>query len=177
MVLTLTEDPVRLYNYPSWQLKEIYLFLFIFTGSTAQGYFSATASRELAWLRNLESKAAAETRAYAPSIHIRLLEQFLSIVPFILPKDQFISYPTLWHTDLHRDNIFVDPTNPSNITSIIDWQSTSAKPFFMQARFPSILDCDWPYPLGAVVPRLAENYDDLPQMLKSKRGSNTRMLN
>lgn len=161
--------------YPSWQLKEItYLFL------SAQGerpktmYFSATASRELAWLRNLESKgdpiakSAANTRPYEPSIHIRLLEQFLSIVPFVLPKDQFINYPTLWHTDLHGDNIFVDPTNPSKITSIIDWQSISANPFFMQTRFPSIFDCDWPYPWGALVPRLVENYDVLPPDAQEK---------
>ena len=127
----------------------------------------------MAWFRNLESKgdsiakSAAGAHADAPIIHIRLLEQFLPILPFILPKDWFISYPTLWHTDLHGDNIFVDPTNPSKITSIIDWQSTSANPFFI-ARFPSIVERDWPYPWGAVVPRLVGNYDDLPPDAQEK---------
>lgn len=36
----------------------------------------------------------------------------------------------------------------------------------MQARFPSIIDCDWPYPWGAVKPRLPENYDNLEENAK-----------
>lgn len=38
--------------------------------------------------------------------------------------------PTLIHRDLYMSNIFVDPSNPTNITDIIDWQSTSVDPAF-----------------------------------------------
>ncbi|GAB7354927.1 hypothetical protein MBLNU459_g5551t2 [Dothideomycetes sp. NU459] len=38
--------------------------------------------------------------------------------------------PTLLHPDLHMSNIFVDPSDPTKITGIIDWQSTSIEPAF-----------------------------------------------
>jgi hypothetical protein len=39
--------------------------------------------------------------------------------------------PVLVHPDLHTSNIFVDPDDPTKITSIIDWQSASTEPVFM----------------------------------------------
>jgi hypothetical protein len=39
--------------------------------------------------------------------------------------------PILVHPDLHMSNIFVDPEDPTKITSIIDWQSASIEPAFM----------------------------------------------
>lgn len=140
-------------------------------GTTMEGYFASIARREIAYLRTRGTKAdsttaIAKSLQHDPDLHIRLLEQFLAILPFILPKDQFIGYPTLWHADLHADNIFVEESDPSKITSIIDWQSVGANPFFMQARFPSIIECDWPYPWGAIKPRLPENYDDLDEYSK-----------
>jgi hypothetical protein len=39
--------------------------------------------------------------------------------------------PILVHPDLHMSNIFVDPKDPTKITSIIDWQSASIEPVFM----------------------------------------------
>ncbi|KAK6007380.1 hypothetical protein QM012_004194 [Aureobasidium pullulans] len=37
----------------------------------------------------------------------------------------------LVHPDLHMSNIFVDPNDPTKITSIIDWQSACIEPVFM----------------------------------------------
>jgi hypothetical protein len=37
----------------------------------------------------------------------------------------------LVHPDLHTSNIFVDPDDPTKITSIINWQSASIGPVFM----------------------------------------------
>jgi hypothetical protein len=84
------------------------------------------------------------------------------VLPYIIPRDRAICYPTLWHTDLHGDNIFVDESDPSKITGIIDWQGVVAAPFFLQARFPSLFECDHPYPWGTVAPELPENYETLP---------------
>lgn len=38
----------------------------------------------------------------------------------------------------------------------------------MQARFPSVFDCDGPYPWGAVEPKLPEEYDTLPEADKEE---------
>jgi serine/threonine-protein kinase RIO1 len=41
------------------------------------------------------------------------------------PQMQRVARPTLLHADLHKRNIFVFDSEPSKITGIIDWQSTS----------------------------------------------------
>jgi hypothetical protein len=41
-----------------------------------------------------------------------------------------VARPTLYHPDLHKRNIFVSPEDPTNITAIVDWQSTSIEPAF-----------------------------------------------
>ena len=42
---------------------------------------------------------------------------------------------TLCHADLHKRNIFVSDDDPSVITSIIDWQSSSIEPAFEYADY------------------------------------------
>ncbi|KAJ5634872.1 hypothetical protein N7528_002714 [Penicillium herquei] len=75
------------------------------------------------------------------------------------------SQPTLWHTDLHMGNIFVNPEECSKIVSIIDFQSTSVLPAFLQAQWPVFLrppqSCN--YVRGIFQPKLPENYDDLDE--------------
>lgn len=66
------------------------------------------------------------------------------------------------------DNIFVDSADPTNISGIIDWQATSAAPLFMQARFPSVFDCEDPYPWGAVQPQLPDDFDSLSEQEKAE---------
>lgn len=41
--------------------------------------------------------------------------------------------PILFHPDLHKRNIFVSEQNPTVVTAIIDWQSTSIEPAFCYA--------------------------------------------
>jgi hypothetical protein len=41
--------------------------------------------------------------------------------------------PTLFHPDLHKRNIFVSDDDPTVITGIIDWQSSSIEPAFWYA--------------------------------------------
>lgn len=50
------------------------------------------------------------------------------------PRVENISVPLLFHPDLHKRNIFVDPNDPAKITAIIDWQSTCLDPalFYFQ---------------------------------------------
>jgi hypothetical protein len=42
--------------------------------------------------------------------------------------------PTLFHPDLHKRNIFVSDDDPTVITGIIDWQSSSIEPAFWYAN-------------------------------------------
>merc|ERR1711967_203240 len=47
------------------------------------------------------------------------------------PLLQNSSNPTLLHADLHKRNIFVSSTEPSEVTAIIDWQASAVEPAFM----------------------------------------------
>ncbi|KAG5294120.1 phosphotransferase enzyme family protein [Histoplasma capsulatum G186AR] len=111
--------------------------------ASASEYFSAIAKREMECIRtaaqNEPSLMDFGGKDTAREIHINLLNQFLAILPYILPSQYFCS-PTLLHQDLHLENIFVDSADPTKISGIIDWQSTYSAPLFMQARFPSVFD-------------------------------------
>ncbi|KZN88255.1 Altered inheritance of mitochondria protein [Penicillium chrysogenum] len=134
---------------------------------TAQQYLSAVVKREIALIRNGPknpedfSSLSAKTRTACEN-HVRLLEQFQSVLPCILPPKE-LSRPVLLHHDLHSDNIFVDSNDPTKISSIIDSQAVYSSTLFMQARFPSIFNCDDPYPWGAVQPELPEDFDTFSQ--------------
>jgi hypothetical protein len=41
--------------------------------------------------------------------------------------------PTLYHADLHKRNIFISDEDPTIVTNLIDWQSTSIAPAFEYA--------------------------------------------
>ncbi|OBT59176.1 hypothetical protein VE04_00660 [Pseudogymnoascus sp. 24MN13] len=69
--------------------------------------------------------------------------------------------PILWHSDLHMGNIFVSPDDPSRIVSLIDWQSTSILPAFLQAQWPEFLKPPANYPEGFVKPTLPDGFENL----------------
>ncbi|KAL3421539.1 hypothetical protein PVAG01_07985 [Phlyctema vagabunda] len=126
-----------------------------------EDYFTAVVKREIAWITSCV-KQDTQADASQSKSHVELLEKFLLILPYIIPKSEDIRSPTLWHTDLHRGNIFVDSPQSPQISGIIDWQGVCIAPFFLQARFASAFDCDWDYPWGAVMPPpLQTNFDEL----------------
>ena len=74
---------------------------------------------------------------------------------YLFPPDPLLCASHIWHNDLHEGNIFVDPANPTEITGIIDWQSTQAAPLFENTIDPGILDYDGPdieSPSEAILP-------------------------
>lgn len=79
---------------------------------------------------------------------IKVLQDYQKVASQILPKDGNLSKPTLWHSDLHTDNIFVDPSQPTKIQNIIDWQAVNASALFLQARHPSLTEFEGPIPEG-----------------------------
>ncbi|KAK1145263.1 hypothetical protein N8T08_004416 [Aspergillus melleus] len=104
-------------------------------------------------------------RQYQPNAAKKLstLEQYLKVASNVLPEHQETHSSVLWHGDLNLQNIFVDPDEPTQILGIIDWQSVSAYPLFMQATRPAFLEYNGPLPeeLGKV--HLPANFDSLSQ--------------
>lgn len=102
-------------------------------------------------------------RQYQPSLSKKLsvLEKYLKVAPHVLPENRTTHASVLWHGDLHSQNIFVDHEDPSRIVGIIDWQSVSACPLFMQTGRPAFLDYNGPIPenLGRVP--LPPNFDSM----------------
>lgn len=79
----------------------------------------------------------------------------------ILPKDINLSKPTLCHSDLHSDNIFVNPSEPTKILNIIDWQAVDVSPLFLQAHHPSLIEFEGPIPEGLGPINLPADFDTL----------------
>ncbi|KAH9871625.1 hypothetical protein J1614_005880 [Plenodomus biglobosus] len=69
--------------------------------------------------------------------------------------------PTLWHTDLHMGNIYVSNEEPSQVVSLIDWQSIVISPLFLQVRFPEFIRIGDDYVLGNEIPTLPENFNEM----------------
>ncbi|KAE8344479.1 hypothetical protein BDV24DRAFT_149024 [Aspergillus arachidicola] len=133
---------------------------------TVEEYLTAVARREISLIQNSathktkDAPAAIRGTQGALNNHIELLEKFITLLPYILPTGE-ATRPTLMHHDLHLDNMFVDSADPTKISSIIDWQAVYISPLFLQARFPSVFDCDDLYPWGAVQPELPDDFDTL----------------
>ncbi|KAK2800297.1 hypothetical protein FQN51_006205 [Onygenales sp. PD_10] len=102
---------------------------------------------------------------YKPTANAKLavLNDFDKVAFHLLPKDISTHTPVLWHNDLHHDNIFINPANPAEILSIIDWQAAHTSPLFKQAHTPAFLDFEGPKPaLGlSTLPPLPENFETL----------------
>ncbi|EZG01032.1 hypothetical protein H106_08392 [Trichophyton rubrum CBS 735.88] len=102
---------------------------------------------------------------YKPTAKSKLdvLDDFEKVAAYLLPKDASVHIPVLWHGDLHDNNIFVDPDDPSKVLTIIDWQTSHIAPLFQQARTPGFLDFIGPHPsLGLIpMPPLPDNFDSL----------------
>lgn len=77
--------------------------------------------------------------------------------------------PTLWHTDLHMGDIFVAPDDCSKIVSLIDFQSISVRPAFLQAQWPVFLKPPQghDYVKGIFQPRLPDGFDRLDEESKT----------
>jgi len=100
-----------------------------------------------------------------PEEMLELLDKYLKLTPAMIPPPtpDGINDSTLWHPDLHLENLFVDP-NTLQVTSVIDWQSTTAAPLFYQCGVPAMVRHREPVSLDlSNWPKLCDNYKDLDQ--------------
>ena len=85
----------------------------------------------------------------------------MQVAPYLLPKKESFRASIMWHSDLHANNIFVDPERPTKIVGIIDWQSVHLSPLFLQVRHPSIVRFDGPIPEEYAPIALPDDFDEL----------------
>lgn len=140
------------------------------TGPSLNEFVHSCAARELACIDKFSSYPGQQGLFRSPSqyrptraLKARVLQDYLKIATLILPKDVNLLNPTLWHSDLHSDNIFVDPSQPTRILNIIDWQAVNISPLFLQARHPSLIEFEGPIPEGFKPITLPEDFDNMSQ--------------
>ncbi|KAJ5594706.1 uncharacterized protein N7459_000914 [Penicillium hispanicum] len=135
---------------------------------SALQYRRAVGFREIACIQNIAELPRSPVtlcgpRTYCPSRSKKLdaVHSYLQLVQYLLPTNQSIAAPFLWHGDLHTENIFVNPECPTEILGIIDWQSTEILPLFDHARQPCFLDYDGPQINSLRPPDYPKNLDKL----------------
>lgn len=69
--------------------------------------------------------------------HTRLLNTGRGVIQKLAkdPRIRNAATAILCHTDLYKRNIFVSDEDPSIITDLIDWQSSSIEPAFEYADY------------------------------------------
>ncbi|RAL17488.1 uncharacterized protein BO97DRAFT_439377 [Aspergillus homomorphus CBS 101889] len=106
----------------------------------------------------------------SPSEYLDLLEKYLLLVPHITrnqPEFADLLQPTLWHSDLHLNNVYVD-LDTETITDIIDWQNITTAPLILQARFPRMVQHTSPPSLGWDMPEKPDDYETLSEDDKTR---------
>lgn len=129
-------------------------------GSSALEYIRAPALRGIAWIEKHaktvehDSLSMPSRNLYPPEEHVSVIQRYSPLAPHLLPADEELLRPFLWHADFRTPNIFMG--SEGNITSIIDWQSSWAAPLFSERRLPKFLEYK-----GEMILELPENFKDL----------------
>lgn len=110
------------------------------------------------------------TEPESPDETLSLLDRYLQLAPAMVPprSTDDTHSPTLWHPDLHLDNVFIDPES-KQITCVIDWQSAAILPFFYHCGVATMFRHEGPVSGDMTAwPRRPENYHSLEQDEKDK---------
>ncbi|KAK2760891.1 hypothetical protein FQN54_002131 [Arachnomyces sp. PD_36] len=115
--------------------------------SSPLSYAEDVANREINWIgryakpRDPSDPLRQSTSQESPDCHIQLLDKYLKVLPHVIPRDRNLYRSTIWHTDLHSGNIFVEQ---NKIVSIIDWQGCTSLPLFLNCKMPKFLKFNAP---------------------------------
>ncbi|GBF63694.1 altered inheritance of mitochondria protein 9 [Trichophyton mentagrophytes] len=123
--------------------------------SSPLDYAKAAGYREMECITQIPKLPKSPIGLYGPQTYrpskekkIRALQAYMEIVDHLLPDDKSIKGSHLWHNDLHAENIFVNPDNPSEISGIIDWQTTELAPLYDHTIEPYFLEYQGPRMTG-----------------------------
>ncbi|CZT13665.1 uncharacterized protein RCO7_08415 [Rhynchosporium graminicola] len=109
--------------------------------------------------------ARSTTELEQPEEMLGLIDKYLKLTSAMLPPPtpDHIDASTLWHPDLHLDNLFIDPST-LKITSFIDWQSTLPTPLYYQCGVPKMVCHRVKVSLDlSTFPKLPDNFNDLDE--------------
>jgi len=133
-------------------------------------YFKAIGERELISINQLDLSLRSPVSIFGPGVYepnksrkIRAAESFFDILPQLMPENPALLKPCLWHSDLHDENIFVSPDDPTEVTAIIDWQSIEIAPLISQAVKPPFVAHKGPQAIGLERPQLPSRFKSLPK--------------
>lgn len=126
--------------------------MLVCAGNSVLDYRMAVGHREIDAVKTLKHFPKQMTMICGPppfyeptaSKKIAALESYLKLLKHILPTDPSLLTGHLWHDDLHHENIFVSPEDPTRIVGIIDWQSVQIAPLFDHWLDPSFIGYDSP---------------------------------
>lgn len=142
------------------------------SGRTSSDYRKAVGLRELSAISSMIPLPRQTIMICGPGLYrpeaakkSSAIESYLRVYDALIPNDPIITAPFLWHNDLHEENIFVDPENPTKIVSIIDWQSNDLLPLFDHNPDPAFIQYSGPKPDTLDPPEL----EDTSNMSKEER--------
>jgi hypothetical protein len=135
-------------------------------GNTVEDHCIAIGNREIACVKAVQplpKPPLTIVGRYIPTRAKKLaaLQSYLKLTKFLLPTDPSITTSHVWHSDLHAENIFVNPDQPTEIVGIIDWQSVALVPLFENSVQPALLDYDGPPLNGLERPEEPKDLDQL----------------
>lgn len=142
-------------------------------GRTPCAYTWALGHNEKNWIQTCATPRINHYRSShdheRPTDALHLLDQYLAVAPYLIPAqtDEAAASNVLWHPDLHRDNVFVDPLT-GQITSIIDWQAARVAPLFYQSDVPRMFRHTGPVRDGWAIPERPATFDSLSAEEKEK---------
>ncbi|KAJ9325398.1 hypothetical protein DTO027B5_4959 [Paecilomyces variotii] len=138
-------------------------------------YVRSVGQRELEWTRKFGKPQQNDfphnnflKGDISPTGYIDLLEQYISLSPYILPRDHenSLNKPTLRHPDLNPTNVFI--SDSCEVSCIVDWQHSSILPLLLTAGNPPLFENpDSEPPKGLEKPCLPEDYASLSPEEKS----------
>lgn len=79
-----------------------------------------------------------------PQDHLRLLDMYEKVVEYLMPEDERLIRPVIFHRNSHWGNIFLSQEALSRdgtieISAVTDWQHTRVLPLYLTADFPRFI--------------------------------------
>ncbi|WEW61565.1 hypothetical protein PRK78_007056 [Emydomyces testavorans] len=144
-------------------------------GLSVYDYYKAIGLREKLAISTLTKLPKQTVMVCGPGLYqperrkkLSAAEGYLQVFDALLPTEiKSITTPCLWHDDLHDENIFVDPNDPSKVVGIIDWQSVNLLPLLDHNPDPAFIVYRGPEPESLDRPEL-EDTEGLSEMGKAE---------
>ncbi|KZF26474.1 kinase-like protein [Xylona heveae TC161] len=164
-------------DYMFWYGRRAGLDIYRGPWNNPKEYLESIATKEIEWTRRYGNPVELDfphngvfPGEKQPEDYVRLLEKYLALAPYLLPKDTDspLNRPTLRHPDLNPNNIFISPDSGA-ISCIIDWQHTTIEPRLLVAGYPRAFEnLDLEQSPHLKEPSLPLEYETLPAEEKAE---------